>query len=148
MEGITGPLTAVLAHSQADKSSVDSSSAKRKRAEAELEEERGTPVLVHIENHTIHDDAHSEFDWVARSLRPYAGSQELYWKNQPRVSRPIIEDLQMDHFSKASINPNLIAKLHDRGAMMTGKQWLSSNYAVEGRWGKIRADSDKTAGTR
>ena len=29
---------------------------------------------------------------------------------------------------------------------MTGKQWLSSNYAVEGRWGKIRADSDKTAG--
>ena len=65
MEGITGPLTAVLAHSQADKSSVDSSSAKRKRAEAELEEERGTPVLVHIENHTIHDDAHSEFYWVA-----------------------------------------------------------------------------------
>ena len=29
---------------------------------------------------------------------------------------------------------------------MTGKQWLSSNYAVEGKGGRIRADNAKTAG--
>ena len=29
---------------------------------------------------------------------------------------------------------------------MIGKQWLSSNYAVESKGGRIRADNDRTAG--
>ena len=122
-------------------------SKKRKRDEQEEEEEvKSTPVLIHRENHTLKDDAHSVFDWEARSLRPYAGDLTLYWSKMTRVSRPIIEDIKMGHMTKSAMNPNIIAKLHDRGAEISGKQWLSSNYSVEGKGGKIRAENDRTAG--
>ena len=117
MEGFTAPLTALV---QTQASEVG----KRKRTESEKEEEeevKSTPILIHLENHTIKDDAHTVFCWESRSLRPFAGEQSVYWSNMKRVARPIIQDLKMGHFTKAAINPNMIAKLHDRGADMTGK---------------------------
>ena len=64
----------------------------------------------------------------------------------PRKVDPVIEDLKMSHLTKAPINPNVIVKLHNRGAETTAKQWLSTNYSVEDRGGKIRATSNHTAG--
>jgi hypothetical protein len=142
MEGMTAPLMA-LALAQA-------SGAKRKRnddEDEESEEASGQPVLIHKQGHELKDDAHSVIDWEARKLRPYnGGDMDLYWAKQPIRVKPVIEDLKMGHVTKAPINPNVIAKMHDRGKDTTGKQWLSSNYAVEGRGGRIRADNDRTAG--
>jgi hypothetical protein len=45
------------------------------------------------------------------------------------------------------VNPDVIARLHDRGTKMTPKMWLSSNAAVENKGGKIHLDSNRTAGT-
>ena len=56
-----------------------------------------------------------------------------------------IEDLKMRHVTRAHINPSMLQKLHDRGEDMTEKQWLSSNYSVEGKGRWIRADSDRSA---
>ena len=57
----------------------------------------------------------------------------------------LIEDLKMRHVTRAHINPSMLQKLHDRGEDMTEKQWLSSNYSVEGKGRWIRADSDRSA---
>jgi hypothetical protein len=46
-----------------------------------------------------------------------------------------------------AINPNVIAQLHDRGAEMTPKMWLSTNADVEESGGRIRLDPDHTTGT-
>ena len=48
----------------------------------------------------------------------------------------------MRHVTRAHINPNMLQKLHDRGEDMTEKQWLSSNYSVEGKGCGFRADND------
>ena len=61
------------------------------------------------------------------------------------TDRMPIEDLKMRHVTRAHINPNMLQKLHDRGEDMTEKQWLSSNYSVEGKGRWIRADSDRSA---
>ena len=111
------------------------------------DEVKSKPVMLELQNHRLKNDAHSVLDWKAREVRPYnGGDQELYWRMRPRKSLPIIEDLKMQHLTKALINPNVIAKLHDRGSDMTTKQWLSSNYSVEGKGDKIRADNDRSAG--
>ena len=103
--------------------------------------------MLDIPNHHVKDDAHSCIDWEVRKVRPYNGGDwEDYWGKMPRRATPVIEDVKMGHITKAPINPNVIAKIHDRGADTTGKQWLSSNYAVEGKGGRIRADNDRTAG--
>ena len=140
MEGMTAPLMAI-AKSQGGR--------KRKRGDDEDEEEEaaGTPVLVHLPEHDLKDDAHTVIDWEARQLRPYNGGDwDLYWSKMPIKSEPVIEDIKIGHMTKAPINPNVIKKLHNRGTETTGKQWLSSNYGVEGKGGRIRAESDRTAG--
>ena len=143
MEGFSAPMMA-MAKAQTEATA----SAKRKRENEEEEEEvKSKPVLLDVRNHHLKDDAHTVMDWKAREVRPYnGGDQDLYWRMRPRKSLPVIEDLKMQHLTKAPINPNAIAKLHDRGADMTAKQWLSSNYSVEGKGGKIRADNDRSAG--
>lgn len=141
MEGNTAAISA-LARSQSSATST-----KRKREMEEEEEGAQDPVLIHLTNHELKDDAHAVIDWEARSLRPYNGGDwDLYWKKMPAKAVPVIEDLAMGHVTKAPINPNVIRKLHNRGEETTGKQWLSSNYAVEGKGGRIRADNDRTAG--
>ena len=148
MESFTAPILA-LAKAQTDGGTTSMTvSAKRKREEEEEEIVKSLPVLIDIESHHLKDDAHNVLDWKAREwLRPYNGhDQELYWSKRPRKCLPVIEDLEMAHLTKAPINPNVIAKLHDRGADMAAKQWLASNYSVEGKGGKIRADNDRSAG--
>ena len=141
MEGMTAPFMAL-----AKVQSETTTGAKRKREEEE-EEVKSTPVLIDVERHHLKDDAHVVIDWVARGLRPYnGGDYELFWSKMPRKALPIIEDLKMGHLTKAPINPNVISKCHDRGAETTAKQWLSANYSVEGKGGKIRADNDRSAG--
>ena len=61
------------------------------------------------------------------------------------TDRMPIEDLKMRHVTRAHINPNMLQKLHDRGEDMTEKQWLSSNYSVEGKGRWFRADNDCSA---
>ena len=146
MEGISAQGAGMMALAKA----AQEGGSKRKRNEEDDEEEeaKGRPVLIHKPNHDLKDNAHDVMDWVARvSCRPYnGGDQELFWANMPVKSMPVIEDLKMTHLTKSPINPNIIGKLHDRGKETTGKQWLSGNYAVEGKGGRIRADNDRTAG--
>ena len=123
----------------------------RKRTRSEDEEEdteaKSQPKLIRIENHLLEDDAHNILDWKARAIRPYnGGDQKLYWASRPRKDTPVIEDLNLSHLTKSPINPNVIAKVHDRGCQTTAKQWLSSNYSVEEKGGRIRATDDKSAG--
>lgn len=122
---------------------------KRDRSDDEEDdlEGRSAPKLILIENHLLKDDAHSILDWKARGVRPYNGGDwKYYWANRTRKDTPVIEDLSLSHLTKAPINPNVIAKVHDRGCQTTAKQWLSSNYSVEEKGGRIRATDDKTAG--
>ena len=120
----------------------------RRSEEEEEEEVKSQPRLVSIKNHLLEDDAHTIIDWKARFLiRPYnGGDQKLYWSKKPRKEVPVLEDLDVHHLTKAPINPSVIAKTHDRGALTTGKQWLSSNYSVEEKGGKWKALDDKGAG--
>ena len=140
MEGVSAPIMA-LAKAQTD------STGKRKKEQDEEEEARSRPVLVDLPGHHLKDDAHNVIDFKARELRPYnGGNQEYYWSRRLRRSAPVIDDLKLQHLAKAPINPTVIVKLHDRGGETSAKQWLSSNYSVEGKGGKIRADNDRTAG--
>ena len=144
MENFTAPLAA-LAKAQMETSS--SGSRKRKHDEEEEDDVKGMPELIVIPEHELRDNAHTVIDWTARSLRPYnGGDQDLFWSKVPKKVSPVIEDIKIGHLTKAPINPNVIAKIHDRGTETTGKQWLSSNYGVEGKGGKIRAENDRTAG--
>ena len=70
----------------------------------------------------------------------------VYWSKRPRKDLPVLEDLDLQHLTKAPINPHVIAKIHDRGALTTAKQWLSSNYSVEEKGGRIKVVDDKSAG--
>ena len=121
---------------------------KRKHDEEDEDEEgKGKPVLIEMSGYELKDDAHKIIDWTARTLRPYnGGDQDLFWSKMPMKATPVIEDIKIGHLTKAPINPNMIAKIHNRGVDTTGKQWLSSNYAVEGKGGRIRAENDRTAG--
>ena len=121
---------------------------KRNRSDDEDEEEvKSRPKLIRIVNHLLEDDAHEILDWKARSIRPFNGPDlKKYWENMPMKYTPVIEDINLSHLTKAPINPNVIAKIHDRGCQTTAKQWLSSNYSVEERGGRIRATDDKSAG--
>ena len=123
----------------------------KKRCRSDDEEEdmeaKSQPKLIRIENHLLEDDAHSIIDWKARLIRPYNGGDlKLYWANRPRKDLPVIEDINLSHLTKSPINPSVIAKVHDRGCQTTAKQWLSSNYSVEEKGGRIRATDDKSAG--
>ena len=126
-------------------------SAKKKRSKSddgEEEQVKSVPKLVRLENHLMEDDAHTICDWKVRfSIRPYnGGNWKLYWEKRPMKDDPVIEDLDLSHLTKSPINPNVIAKVHDRGCQTSAKQWLSSNYSVEEKGGKIRATDDKSAG--
>ena len=145
MEGNTAAIAA-LAKAQA---STVSGGGKRKREDEEEEEAlaKSRPILIHKVGHELKDDAHSIIDWEARKLRPYNGRDwELYWSKIPMKALPVVEDVDLDRLTKAPINPNVLRKLHDRGQDLTAKQWLSSNYVVEGKGGRIRAENDRTAG--
>ena len=124
------------------------SSNKRGRGEDDEETERSSkPKLIRIENHLLEDDAHSIFDWKARLIRPFNGpDQSLLWANRPVKDTPVIEDIALSHLTKSPINPSVIAKIHDRGCQTTAKQWLSSNYSVEDKGGRIKLTNDKEAG--
>ena len=127
--------------------SVKSGKKRNKSDDEDEDEVKSRPKLIKIANHLLEDDAHTVLDWKARMIRPYNGGDwKLYWENRPRKDSPTIEDLDLSHLTKAPNNPNVIAKIHDRGCQTTAKQWLSSNYAVEERGGRIRATDDKSAG--
>jgi hypothetical protein len=141
MEGMAAPFMALA------KVQTEVSAGAKRKLEEEEDEVRSDPVMIEVEQHHLRDDAHDTIDWVARGLRPYNGGDHvLFWGKMPRRSLPVIEDIKMEHLTKAPVNPNVIAKCHDRGAETTAKQWLSSNYSVEGKGGKIRADNDRSAG--
>jgi hypothetical protein len=97
---------------------------KSKLDETDLDEPE-PPVLIHIENHTIKDDAHKVIDFVARSVRPLQCDQTVWWTQQKRVSRPVKEDLEDSHLTASSVNPRTVARLHDRGAEINNKMFLS-----------------------
>ena len=120
---------------------------KRKREEEEEEGPKSRPILIDIPNHHLKDDAHTELDMVARSVRPYnGGDQAAYWAKRRQKAEPVIEDLKMTHLTKTPVNPSTIAQLHDRGFATSAKQWLSSNYSVRDNDRKIRAAEKGTAG--
>ena len=127
-------------------------SRKRKRGDdddddsEEEEKAESQPKLITFKD--VKDDAHTVIDWKLRAnIRPFNGSDwKTYWGKMPRKVTPVIEDVQISHLTKAPINPTVIKKLHDRGAETTGKQWLSTNYSVEDKGGRIRATNDRTAG--
>ena len=129
-------------------SSVSGKKRRCKSDDGEEEQIKSMPKLVRLENHLLEDDAHTVLDWKVRfSIRPYNGGDwKLYWSKRPIKDEPVLEDLNLSHLTKSPINPNVIAKVHDRGCQTTAKQWLSSNYSVEEKGGKIRATDDKTAG--
>ena len=128
---------------------IQAGSKRKNRDDSEEDEEaQGMPVLINIPGHDILDDAHTVIDHKARSVRPFNGEDHnAYWAKRPRKEVPVIEDLNMSHMTMAPINPKVIALLHDRGAEMTPKMWLSSNVAVENKGGKIHLDSDRKAGS-
>ena len=126
-------------------------SRKRKRGEDDDESEEeedveSQPKLIHFKE--VRDDAHSVIAWKLRaSIRPFNGPDlKTYWENMSKKATPVIEDIQIAHLTKAPINPTAIRKIHDRGAETTGKQWMSTNYSVEDKGGRIRATNDRTAG--
>ena len=120
---------------------------KRKRDDDEEERHKSRPILIDIENHHLKDDAHTVLDMTARSLRPYnGGDQAAYWAKRRQKEEPVIEDLKMSHLTKETVNPRVIALLHDRGLETTAKQWLSSNYSVRDNDRKMRATDKGTAG--
>ena len=113
--------------------------------DSEEEDENTRPRVLTFKE--VKDDAHTIIDWKLRaSLRPFNGDWKTYWAKMDRKATPVIEDIQMAHLTKAPINPTVIKKSHDRGAETTGKQWMSSNYSVEDKGGRIRATNDRTAG--
>ena len=105
------------------------------------------PVLLLVENHTIRDDAHKEIDFVARSVRPLQCDPSVWWAEQKRVARPIKEDLEDTHLTASSVNPRTVMKLHDRGAELNNKMFLSSNVGVEQRQGKMKFNAVTNEGT-
>ena len=124
---------------------------KKRRREEDEEEDvevvKAQPKMIDVPGHHLRDDAHTVLDWTARLVRPYNGGDwDLYWSKMPRKATPVMEDIKKGHLTKAPINPNVIAKLHDRGKETAAKQWLSANYSVEDRPGKIRAKDDRSAG--
>jgi hypothetical protein len=116
-----------------------------KKSSMEDEPDR-VPVLLDVSDHHLKDDGHQVIDFVARSVRPLQCEQDLWWKNQPRVARPVMEDLKVSHLTCSSISPKTIARVHDRGAELTLKMFLSSNVGVETRDGKLRFDTDSLQG--
>ena len=104
------------------------------------------PILLDVPDHHIKDDGHDTIDFVARSVRPLQCEQDIWWKQQPRVARPVLEDLKMTHLTCSSISPKTIARVHDRGAELTLKMFLSSNVGVESRDGKLRFDTNSVQG--
>ena len=141
-DGMTAHQSAML------KSQLEMTGPKRKRAEEEEEEAvDSSPILIDVKNHHLRDDATTIIDWKARDLHPYnGGDQDLYWSRRPKKAVPVIQDLRMSHLTKVPINPKVCIKVHDRGAETTAKQWLSSNYGVEEKDRKLRAERDGMAG--
>ena len=125
---------------------------KRKRRgeeeDDEDEEVEAGPKLISIKNHHFKDDAHSVIDWKVRtSIRPFNGEdRKKFWEKMPRRAEPALEDIQLGHLTKAPINPAVIKKLHDRGTKTAGKQWLSTNFSVEDKGGRVKFYDDRTAG--
>ena len=57
-----------------------------------------------------------------------------------------MEYLKIAHLTRSNISPKTIARVHDRGAELTLKMFLSSNVGVESRDGKLRFDSNSLQG--
>ena len=103
VEGIVKPKMEMV------KSHNEGSAGKRKRDTEEDDKdsvETAGPTLITLENHTIKDNAHDVIDWEIRKIRPYNGGDwETYWAKQPVVATPILEDVSIEHLTKAPINP-------------------------------------------
>ena len=93
-------------------------------------EEELTPVefdLSKVED----DDGVSAICWEIRNkLRPYTGDWATFWKNQPRVVRPLRESLDTDFLRMDSVNGTVTLRDHDRGAIRTIKQYSKANIRV------------------
>ena len=78
--------------------------------------------LVDIKDHHLSDNANDIIDYEVRTkLRPINAKQEVFWKKFPRVARPIQHELALDFLTKDSINPKVIGRIHDRGAILNVK---------------------------
>jgi len=119
--GLIGPLAELLKASGV-------AAAKRKR-EQEKEDGPEEPVLVNVQNHHLLDNAHDVVDMKARSLRPFMGDQKDLFKNLPRKSRPVLQDLKDDHLTRSAVSSKLIEKLHDRGAELVLKMFHFKNVS-------------------
>ena len=93
-------------------------------------EEELTPAefdLAKVED----DDGVAAICWEIRNkLRPYTGDWGTFWKNQPRVVRPLRESLDTDFLRMDSVNSTVTLRDHDRGAIRTIKQYSKANIRV------------------
>ena len=145
ISSITAGLTSGLHSSLGDTVKEAVGGRKRKNSEDDIEEKQEDLVLVDIPNHHIHDDGAKIGDWVARSLKPWTGEQEELWKNKRRVARPILQKLKDGHLSRGYVNPRLLARLHDRGAELSLKQFFHKNANVTERKGRLRIDNESSS---
>ena len=94
------------------------------------EEEELTPVKFDLSK-IDDDDGVSMICWEIRNkLRPFTGDLDTFWKNQPRVVRPLRESLDTDFLRMDSVNGTVTLRDHDRGAIRTIKQYSKGNIRV------------------
>jgi hypothetical protein len=140
-------ITELVKSTQVMSGQITASAASKRKKPEEEDEVKSQPVMLDIPNHHLRDDAHDTLDHIARRIRPFNGKNlDDFWKKRPIKALPVMEILNMGHLMKNMVNSKVIAKMHDRGEQLAGKQLLSSNYSVEAKGGKIKLDNDRTAG--
>ena len=92
------------------------------------------PKMIEMMNYDLKDDAHMTIDYEVRTkLRPINAKPEVWWKRFPRVSRPVLENIEIDYLDKTPVNPLVVKRLHDQGAVIKIKMLLPDNLSVEDR---------------
>ena len=90
--------------------------------------------MIELLNCDFKDDAHVAIDYEIRSkIRPINCKPDVWFKRFPRVSRPVLENIEIDYLDKTPINPLVVRKIHDQGAVLKIKMLLPDNLSVEDR---------------
>ena len=142
---IRDAIIAGLALSLAVLSSASSDSVDKRKRDNKEESSAQAPILISELNHHIKDNAHNIIDWTALNLQAYRGTQSEVWKHQSQVCWPIKVDLLDSHLMTFSVNPKVIAKMHDRGADLNMRLFLEANANIDHWPGKIWLMDNNTA---
>lgn len=131
MAGLMDLMVGTVKRLRSDEQGAEGGKKKSKQGVDDTDqEEELTPVEFDL-SQIVDDDGVNQICWEIRNkLRPYTGDLASFWKNQPRVVRPLRESLDTDFLRMDSVNGTVTLRDHDRGAVRTIKQYSKANIRV------------------